>query len=129
MTVSFNGKRLVELSDEELEAERRRRRRARGHADATPERPRDRFASLRERWRKEKEKEREDEPERVLEKAYAALELEEGASLSEVRRQYRALMRRYDPEKHEGDAEKREAAEALARGLTRAYQTLLGHLS
>ncbi len=59
---------------------------------------------------------------------YANLELPVGASLEDVRKQYREMMRRYHPDKHLGDPERHKAATALAQSLTNAYQALLAAL-
>ncbi|RLB47645.1 MAG: hypothetical protein DRJ42_25000 [Deltaproteobacteria bacterium] len=106
-----SGKRLSELSDGELEEEviRRRRERARrrgGKLDrqaVSPQQKRE------EQW-------------------YANLELEPGASLDQVKRAYRELMRRYHPDKHLGDPERHKAATELAQSLTEAHRELSKHL-
>lgn len=59
---------------------------------------------------------------------YARLELHNGASAEEVRRAFRALMRRYHPDRYTGDAEQEELATRLSQDLTVAYEGLLAHL-
>lgn len=103
---------LGELSDAELEEELLRRRRERAHrrgakADRKDVSPQQKQT---EQW-------------------YANLELEPGASLDDVKRAYRDLMRRYHPDKHLGDPARHKAATKLAASLTEAYQALMKHLS
>lgn len=59
---------------------------------------------------------------------YARLELPPGASIDEVRRAFRALMRRYHPDRFTGDAEQEDLATRLSQDLTVAYEGLLEHL-
>lgn len=59
---------------------------------------------------------------------YARLELEPGASVTEVRRAYRGLMRKYHPDRFTADPETERAATELAQELTVAYNGLLRHL-
>ena len=60
---------------------------------------------------------------------YANLELPYGASLDDVRRNYREMMRKYHPDKHAGNPERHKAATELATSLTNAYRILVDHLS
>jgi DnaJ-domain-containing protein 1 len=112
---------LDELSDAELEAEIERRHRARqakaqearqasktasssGHASASPpSRP---------------------APDEELRRAFAALEVPFGADFQTVRKSYRALMRKYHPDRHQGSPEKQKAATELAQKLTLAYDLI-----
>ena len=111
-------KALGELSDKELEEEILRRRR---------ERAARRAAGLPEDAPREPEKVR-SPAEQQLAQYYANLELPNGASLEDVRKAYREMMRRYHPDKHVGDPERHKAATELAQSLTRAYTVLLATL-
>ena len=93
------GKKLSELTDEELRNERARRR---------GEQP-----------------EEEDRPTLRRVKQYLAnLELNAGATWPEVERAYKRLRERYSPEKHEGHPERHETALELDESLGKAYQAL-----
>ncbi|MFO0692061.1 MAG: J domain-containing protein [Polyangiales bacterium] len=108
-------KTLAELSDEELEEEllRRRRARAQGRAEVGP------VARTADK----------DNPERKqLLQWYANLELPPFASLDEVRKAYRDLMKRYHPDRHATDPERQRIATELAQSLTRAYESLTAYL-
>lgn len=94
-----SGKKLAELSDEELRAERARRRGEQAPAESTPS------------WKRVKQ-------------YLANLELSPGATWPEIERAYERLRERYSPEKHEGHPERHEAALELSGSLTRAYQAL-----
>ncbi len=59
---------------------------------------------------------------------YARLELEPGASADEVRQAFRALMRRYHPDRFTDDPERERKATELSQQLTVAYRGLLEHL-
>lgn len=107
---------LRDLTDEQLEAEllRRRRQRAGIRSNLGP------VASQADK----------DNPEQKrLLQYYANLELPAYASLDEVKRSYRELMKRYHPDKHAGDRERQKAAEELSQSLTRAYEALSSFLS
>ena len=52
---------------------------------------------------------------------YAVLEVEPGASFAQIKAAYRRLMKKYHPDKFPQDAERRNAAEAVARRLNEAY--------
>ena len=67
--------------------------------------------------------------EQQLAQYYANLELPYGASLDDVRRNYREMMRKYHPDKHAGNPERHKAATELAASLTNAYRILVDHLS
>lgn len=118
-----SGRPLSELSDEELEQELRARRRARAQGQGRPEQttgpgPGETGEAQDARLPQY----------RRIRQYYANLELRPGASLEEVRRAYRDLMRRYHPDKHAGDAERHRAATELAQSLTQAYRALVEHL-
>lgn len=74
----------------------------------------------------------EDEPRRPADREiaqhYANLELPNGADLETVRRQYRRLMGRYHPDRHQEDPRKTEVANRLAAELTRSYDALCAYL-
>ncbi len=59
-----------------------------------------------------------------LRQAYAALEVPFGADLATVRKSYRALMRRYHPDRHAGSPDKQKAATELAQKLSAAYELI-----
>lgn len=59
-----------------------------------------------------------------VQKAYAALEVRQGADFETVRKSYRNLMRKYHPDHHTGSPEKQKAANDIAQGLTEAYKLL-----
>ena len=93
------GRPVSELNDAELEEEllRRRRARAAGRQEKRPfESPRD----------------------KQIAQYYANLELEPRASIEDVRTAYRRLMRKYHPDRHQGDAERHRAATELTSELT-----------
>lgn len=97
-----SGKKLAELTDQELLEERRRR-----HGDDEPEQRRPGWARV---------------------KQYLAnLELSPGATLSDVERAYERLLERYRPERHAEDPERHRAAQELTDSLTRAYRALRRH--
>lgn len=55
---------------------------------------------------------------------YANLEVPYGSDLTTVRRAYKRLVRKYHPDMHSGDPEKRRIANELTQGLNRAYEKL-----
>ncbi len=59
---------------------------------------------------------------------YKDLELEPGADLPTVRKQYRKLIAKYHPDKFADDPEKLKAATDVARKLTEAYNGLSRYL-
>jgi DnaJ-domain-containing protein 1 len=65
---------------------------------------------------------------REIAQHYANLELPYGADWPTVKRQYRRLMARYHPDRHQKDPEKAAVANRLAAELTRAYEALEAHL-
>jgi DnaJ-domain-containing protein 1 len=109
------NKPLSELTDAELEEELLRRRRAR--AQRTGHRP-------------ERGREREADNPRLKQigQYYANLELQPGASLEDVKRAYRELMKKFHPDRHAGDPERHKAATELAQSLTEAYKALTAYL-
>jgi DnaJ-domain-containing protein 1 len=126
---------LDELSDKELEAEIERRHRARqaqargatsGARPAGPPpgaKPADKSGpgSARASGGTQARKPAyEDE----LRRAYAALEVPFGADFATVRKSYRALMRKYHPDRHTGSPEKQRSATELAQKLSAAYQLI-----
>lgn len=94
-----NGKKLGDLTDDELREERARRR-----GEPPPDEPRPTLQRV---------------------KQYLAnLELSPGATWPEVERAYERLRERYSPNKHEGHPERHETAVELNESLTRAYRAL-----
>jgi DnaJ-domain-containing protein 1 len=59
-----------------------------------------------------------------LKKAYAALEVPQGADFETVRKAYRQLMRKYHPDHHTSTPEKQRAANEVAQRLTESYKLL-----
>ncbi len=59
-----------------------------------------------------------------LRRAYAALEVPFGADFATVRKSYRALMRKYHPDRHASAPDKQKAATELAQKLTLAYKLI-----
>jgi len=98
-TFGPNGKKLANLSDDELRDERARRR-----GEQPPDQPRPTLQRV---------------------KQYLAnLELSQGATWLEVERAYQRLREKYSPDKHEGHPERHETAVELSDSLTRAYEAL-----
>ena len=60
----------------------------------------------------------------VLAGYYANLELPYGADLGAVKAAWKGLMKKYHPDRHSQDPEKRRVANELCAELTRAYQEL-----
>jgi DnaJ-domain-containing protein 1 len=121
---------LDELTDAELEAEIERRHRARqAGAQAARPQPRPRsgastgpaFSGARPSGRTPPRK---PAPMDEVRQAYAALEVPYGSDFATVRKSYRALMRKYHPDRHTGSPEKQKAATELAQKLTAAYRLL-----
>jgi DnaJ-class molecular chaperone len=109
---------LDELSDAELEAEIERRYRARRAAKGATGRA---SAGARPAGGAQARK---PAPPDELRLAYAALEVPYGADFATVRKSYRALMRKYHPDRHTGSPEKQKAATELAQKLTLAYDMI-----
>ncbi len=124
---------LDELSDAELEAEIERRYRARQAAargassrpQSPPPRP-DRSAAEQAAGARGpgSARARTTPADEELRRAYAALEVPFGSDFATVRKSYRALMRKYHPDRHAGSPEKQKAATELAQKLTLAYELL-----
>ncbi len=55
---------------------------------------------------------------------YAALELPYGADLDSAKKAWKNLLRKYHPDLHAHDPEKRRVAQELTQGLNEAYATL-----
>ena len=113
-----HGDSLSQLSDRELEDELLRRRRERAEQRATG----DTNANLDTASKGPRTPQ-----EQQLAQYFANLELRPGATLEDVRRAYREMMRKYHPDKHIGDPERHKAATELAQSLTKAYQELTTH--
>ena len=107
------NKPLSELTDAELEEELLRRRRAR--AQRTGQKP-------------ERGREADNPRLKQISQYYANLELQPGASLEDVKRAYRELMKKFHPDRHSGDPERHKAATELAQSLTAAYKALTAYL-
>ena len=60
---------------------------------------------------------------------YANLELPYGADVEAVREARRRLLRRYHPDLHSSDPEKKRTATRVAQGLNRAHDELVGRLT
>ena len=94
-----SGKKLSELSDDELRTERERRRGA-----PLPDAQRPTLQRV---------------------KQYLAnLELSPGATWPEIERAYKRLRDRYSPDKHEGHPERHDTAVELSESLGKAYGAL-----
>lgn len=63
-----------------------------------------------------------------LAKYYANLEVSYGASFEEVKQSYRRLIKKYHPDLHERDPEKRHLAEQVLKRLNEAFYALEAHL-
>lgn len=111
----LSGKTIAELSDAQLEQELLRRRRARAQGRAETGKP----THVTDRDNPEKKQ---------LLQYYANLELSPGASLEDVKRAYKELIKRYHPDKHAKDPERSRAATELVQSLTKAYEALSKHL-
>jgi DnaJ-domain-containing protein 1 len=115
---------LDELTDAQLEAELERRARTRAatrEKNNTPPRP---SASRPEASRPQSPPPRRPGPDDEIRRAYAALEVPPGSDFETVRKSYRALMRKYHPDRHTGSPEKLKAATELAQKLSEAYRIL-----
>ena len=64
-----------------------------------------------------------------LARYYANLELPYGADIAAVREARRRLLKRYHPDLHSADPEKRQTATQLAQGLNRAHDELVSRLA
>ena len=59
--------------------------------------------------------------EKVEKEYYGNLELPVGASFDEIKKQYRALLKKYHPDKFNNDEKKRKIAEQVVSKLNTAY--------
>ena len=64
----------------------------------------------------------------VLARYYANLELPYGTGLDTVRLTWRRLVKKYHPDLHSADEQKKRTATELVQGLNRAYEELARHL-
>ena len=94
-----DGRKLAELTDEELHAERARRRGEESPAEPPPTLQR-------------------------VRQYLANLELSPSATWPEVERAYKRLRERYSPEKHQDHPERHETAVELNESLSKAYRAL-----
>jgi hypothetical protein len=94
-----SGKKLGDLSDEELLQERATR-----HGSWVPSKSKPSWKRVRQ--------------------YLANLELSPGATWPEIERAYKRLRERYSPDKHEGHPERHDAAQELNRSLMNAYEAL-----
>jgi DnaJ-domain-containing protein 1 len=124
---------LDQLTDAELEAEIERRHRARGAAARAATSgaqqkpgPSARPSSERQAGTRHPGGSRGTAPpaDDDLRRAYAALEVPFGADFATVRRSYRALMRKYHPDRHAASPDKQKTATELAQKLTSAYKLI-----
>jgi len=120
---------LDELSDTELEAEIERRYQARQAAKSAGARAgAAESARAAPRSGTTRPRSASGGPARVppdeLRQAYAALEVPYGADFATVRKSYRALMRKYHPDRHATSPDKQKAATELAQKLTQAYELI-----
>ena len=67
-------------------------------------------------------------PDPELTHYYANLELPYGAGIDAVREARRRLLKRYHPDLHSADPEKKQTATQLAQGLNRAHDELVSRL-
>jgi DnaJ-domain-containing protein 1 len=94
-----SGKKLADLSDDELLQERADRQGDRVPVHSKPS------------WKR-------------VRQYLANLELSPGATWPEIERAYKRLRERYSPEKHKGHPERHEAAQELNNSLMNAYEAL-----
>jgi DnaJ-domain-containing protein 1 len=128
------GARLQDLSDEELEAEIERRHLEKELRDGTRPRPAEPPRKPTEPPRKPTgsgprkstppPRPPQSAPVDEVARAYAALEVRQGADFETVRKAYRTLMRKYHPDRHAHSPEKQKDATAVAQKLTQAYDVL-----
>jgi len=59
---------------------------------------------------------------------YKVLDLSPGAEMSQIKTNYRQLMRKYHPDMHAGNPSKQKAATELSMRVTAAYNGLIAHL-
>ncbi len=114
---------LDELTDEQLEAELERRTRMRAAGREKINTPPRTSANTGPRPSASPPPRR-PAPDDDIRRAYAALEVPPGSDFQTVRKSYRALMRKYHPDRHTGSPEKVKTATELAQRLTQAYELL-----
>jgi len=68
-------------------------------------------------------------PSSTLIKDYRNLELEAGASLTEVKKAYKRLLSLYHPDRHADDPEKQRLATEITSRLNGSYQRIVDHLA
>lgn len=56
--------------------------------------------------------------------AYTRLEIPPTSTVDEAKKAWRKLMRKYHPDRHQGDERKREIATKLAASLTESYELI-----
>ena len=64
-----------------------------------------------------------------LDAAFKQLEVERDASMADVKKQFRKLMRKFHPDRHAGNPKKQKAATELTMRITSAYHTIDEHMS
>ena len=64
-----------------------------------------------------------------LDSAYATLGLSRGASSRAVKRQYKALVKQWHPDRFTGDAQGIAEATVMLKAVNHAYTTILEHRS
>jgi DnaJ-domain-containing protein 1 len=124
---------LDELTDEQLEAELDRRRLAREAASRAARARAEESARRAEEGARRAQGNANPRPRPStgadeVRRAYAALEVPFGADFDAVRKSYRALMRKYHPDRHGQSPDKQKAANEVAQRLTAAYRVLSRHL-
>ena len=110
---------LDEISDKELEAEIERRHRARQAQAHGPSPTADSSARA-----STGAPARKPAPDDELRRAYAALEVPFGSDFATVRKSYRALMRKYHPDRHTESPEKQKTATELTQKLSQSFQVI-----
>lgn len=56
--------------------------------------------------------------------AYSRLEIPPASTIDEAKKAWRKLMRKYHPDRHQGDERKREVATKIAASLTESYELI-----
>jgi len=67
-------------------------------------------------------------PDQKIAEYYAALEVPVGSDLDTVKKAWKRLLRKYHPDLHAQNPEKRRIAQELSQGLNEAYAALERHL-
>jgi hypothetical protein len=68
------------------------------------------------------------EEEKTIADYYANLEVKKGASLDEVKENYRRLMRKYHPDRFNDDPQMQELAKEISQELSTAYDRVKQHI-